>query len=173
MTAIRKRSKRELLTQRRRHPHGCWDHLIAAVPWPLHGVNLGTLLRTCEAAGACLAVPRYPWIPQALNKGYTAPQPACVHWIKPDPVTWLGEQHQRDDTMIIGVELCDESIMLGGLKPARKRTIMVLGHEQSGIPDEALDSIDYAVEIPMLGTGTTLNVAVAGSMVLYRLAGLM
>jgi tRNA (guanosine-2'-O-)-methyltransferase len=33
--------------------------------------------------------------------------------------------------------------------------------------------VDVAVEIPMLGTGTSLNVAVAGSLVLYRLAGLL
>jgi tRNA G18 (ribose-2'-O)-methylase SpoU len=33
--------------------------------------------------------------------------------------------------------------------------------------------LDSAVEIPMIGCGTTLNVAVAGSLVLYRLAGLM
>lgn len=74
--------------------------------WPLHGVNLGTLLRTCDAVGACLAVPRFPWVPEALRRG---------------------------------------------------RTIAVLGHEQSGIPPEALDLLD---------------VAVAGGLVLHELAGL-
>ena len=33
------------------------------------------------------------------------------------------------------------------------------------------DLLDLAVEIPMIGTGASLNVAVAGSLVLYRLAG--
>ena len=28
--------------------HSCWGHIIAAPLWPLHGVNLGTLLRTCD-----------------------------------------------------------------------------------------------------------------------------
>jgi tRNA (guanosine-2'-O-)-methyltransferase len=49
---------------------------------------------------------------------------------------------------------------------------VVLGHEQHGIPPEVLDLLDGAVEIPMIGTGTSLNVAVAGSLVLYKLAGL-
>jgi tRNA (guanosine-2'-O-)-methyltransferase len=71
------------------------------------------------------------------------------------------------------VELADEAIRVGDLKPADHRTIMVLGHEKTGIPDEALEYIDMAVEIPMIGAGTTLNVAVAGSMVLYKLAGLL
>ncbi|MGW3623422.1 TrmH family RNA methyltransferase [Streptomyces sp. NPDC000880] len=50
---------------------------------------------------------------------------------------------------------------------------MVLGHEQHGIPPEALDLLDDCVEIPMLGTGASLNVAVAGSLGLYRPAGLL
>ncbi|GAA3749581.1 tRNA G18 (ribose-2'-O)-methylase SpoU [Spinactinospora alkalitolerans] len=42
-----------------------------------------------------------------------------------------------------------------------------------GVPPEALELVDAAVEIPMVGTGTSLNVAVAGSLVLYKLAGLL
>ena len=49
----------------------------------------------------------------------------------------------------------------------------MLGHEQTGIPPEAIDLLDIAVEIPMVGTGASLNVAVAGSLVLYRLAGFL
>jgi tRNA (guanosine-2'-O-)-methyltransferase len=44
--------------------------------------------------------------------------------------------------------------------------------EATGIPPEALDLLDDAVAIPMTGTGSSLDVAVAGSLVLYRLAGL-
>jgi hypothetical protein len=38
---------------------------------------------------------------------------------------------------------------------------------------DALNVLDYAVENPVLGHGTSLNVAVAGCLVLYRLAGLL
>lgn len=48
-----------------------------------------------------------------------------------------------------------------------------LGHEQSGIPPEAIELLDVAVEIPMIGIGAGLNDAVAGSLVLYRLAGFL
>jgi tRNA (guanosine-2'-O-)-methyltransferase len=71
------------------------------------------------------------------------------------------------------VELADEAIRLADLPPARCRTIMVLGHEATGIPPEALDLLDDVVEIPMVGTRSSLNVAVAGSLVLYKLAGLL
>jgi tRNA (guanosine-2'-O-)-methyltransferase len=54
--------------------------------WPKYGVNLGTLLRTCDAVGACMAVPKLPWAPEALAKGNTLRRPACVHWTGRDPV---------------------------------------------------------------------------------------
>jgi tRNA G18 (ribose-2'-O)-methylase SpoU len=74
---------------------------------------------------------------------------------------------------ILGVELTDEAVRLADVPPARSRTVAVLGHEQTGIPAQALDLVDATVEIPMVGTGASLNVAVAGSLVLYRLAGLV
>ena len=76
-------------------------------------------------------------------------------------------------TTIVGVELADEAIRLADLPTARGRTVMVLGNESDGIPPEALALLDRVVEIPMVGTGHSLNVAVAGSLVLYKLAGLL
>jgi tRNA (guanosine-2'-O-)-methyltransferase len=146
--------------------------LIAAPLWPLHGANLGTLLRTCDAVGACLAVPRLPWVPEALARGNTLRKPACLHWTGHDVVGWLTRQRQQGSA-IVGVELTDEAVRLGDLPAARRRTVMVLGHEQSGIPPVAMPLLDLAVEIPMVGSGHSLNVAVAGSLVLYRLAGLL
>lgn len=143
------------------------------MPWPLHGVNAGTLLRTCEAVGACLYIPHYPWVPQALSKGYTLSQRADVHWIRPNALGWLKAQHEREDTAVIAAEQADEAVRLADLKPASQRTVMVLGSESSGIPDDALEYLDGAVEIPMIGTGTSLNVTVAASLVLYRLVNLI
>ncbi|EOD69342.1 TrmH family RNA methyltransferase [Amycolatopsis vancoresmycina] len=144
---------------------------MAAPLWPMHGANLGTLLRTCDAVGACLAVPRFPWVPEALRRGNTLRRPACVHWVH-DPPGWLARERAAG-TKVVGVELAEEAVRLADLPAARGRTIAVLGHEQTGIPPEALDLLDSVVEIPMVGTGASLNVAVAGSLVLYKLAGLL
>jgi tRNA (guanosine-2'-O-)-methyltransferase len=145
---------------------------VAAPLWPLHGVNLGTLLRTCDAVGACLAVPRLPWVPEALARGNTLRRPACVHWTGRDPCQWLAEQRLAG-WRVLGIELAEEAVRLADVAAARQPTIAVLGHEQTGIPPEALGLLDGAVEIPMVGIGASLNVAVAGSLVLYRLAGLI
>lgn len=96
---------------------------------------------------------------------------SCVHWTGRDVARWL-ENQRASGTSIIGVELAEESVRLGDQPAARHRTIAVLGHEQTGIPPEAVDLLDLAVEIPMVGAGASLNVAVAGSLVRYRLARL-
>lgn len=168
---VRAKSRKDLRTQRRCRAHSCWDHLIAAPLWPMHGVNLGTLLRTCDAVGACLAVPRLRWVPDALERGNTLRRPTCVHYTG-DQIDWLARQ-RAGGSVIVGAELADEAVRLADLAPARRRTVLVLGHEQHGIPAEALALLDVAVEIPMVGHGASLNVAVAGSLVLYRLAGLI
>ncbi len=95
-----------------------------------------------------------------------------MHWIGQDACRWLADRRLAG-YRVIGIELADEAIRLADLPAARERTIAVLGHEQAGIPPEALDLLDAAVEIPMIGTGASLNVAVAGSLVLYRLAGFL
>jgi tRNA (guanosine-2'-O-)-methyltransferase len=64
-------------------------------------------------------------------------------------------------------------VRLGDLPAARTRTVVLLGHERDGVPLAALELADLAVEIPMIGTGLSLNVAVAGSLVAYRLAGML
>jgi len=165
------RTRDELRAQRRRRPHRCWDHLLAAPLWPKYGVNLGTLLRTCDAVGACLVVPRRPWIDEALARGNTLRRPSCVHRIS-SPLDLLAAQGAKDSA-ILGVELADDAVRLGDLPAARRRTVIVLGNESDGIPYDALPLLDTIVEIPMVGSGLSLNVAVAGSLVLYRLAGLM
>jgi len=164
-------TRAELRRLRRRKAHGCWDHLCLAPLWPLHGANLGTLLRTCDAVGACMAVPRLPWVPEALDRGITLRRPTCVHWAG-NRLGWLGRRRERG-ARIVGVELADGATRSADPEPARRPTVAVLGHEREGIPSEALPFLDEMVEIPMIGTGASLNVAVAGSLVAYRLAGLV
>ncbi|MCW2862656.1 MAG: hypothetical protein JWP48_4364 [Actinoallomurus sp.] len=168
--SIRVSTRGDLRRVRRRRSHRCWDHLIVAPLWPLHGANLGTLLRTCDAVGACLAVPRHPWVPEALARGNTLRGRSCVHWVN-DPSRWLAGQAEQG-TRVLGVELAENAVRLADLPMARGRTVAVLGHEQSGIPPEAVDLLHEVVEIPMIGAGASLNVAVAGSLILYKLAGM-
>lgn len=75
------------------------------------------------------------------------------------------------DGRSLAVKLADEAVALPRLAPAARRTVVLLGHETQ-VPAEHVDAADTCVEIPMIGTGASLNVADADSLVLYRLAGL-
>jgi tRNA (guanosine-2'-O-)-methyltransferase len=95
----------------------------------------------------------------------------CIHWIDTGKDRWI--RLQRDNGWrIVAVELADNAISLPRLAPAEHPTIVLLGHETQGIPPEHVETADACVEVPMVGSGASLNVAVAGSLVLYRLAGL-
>jgi len=156
--------------ERRRAPIPCTNHLLVAPLWVSFTANLGTLLRTCDAVGACMAIPETDHYRQALQRGNTLAVRPCLHWVD-SKVGWI-ERQQREGTQIIGVELDEEAIPLRQLRQARTRSVVLLGHEHAGLPREVWPYLDQVVEIPMMGVGVSLNVAVAGSLVLYKLAGL-
>lgn len=95
----------------------------------------------------------------------------CIRWVVPSKEAWLDEQRAAGKR-IVAVELADGAPSLIRLAPARTSTVLLLARERSGVPDEVLAGVDECVEIPMVGWGASLNVAVAGSLVAYRLAGL-
>jgi len=117
-----------------------------------------------------MAIPGTDHYREALNKGDTLEQRPCIHWVDAK-LDWIDRESRRG-AKVIGVELYEDSIPLSRLEVARDPSIVLLGHEHSGLPAEAWAFIDQFVEIPMLGIGNSLNVAVAGSLVLYKLAGL-
>jgi tRNA G18 (ribose-2'-O)-methylase SpoU len=165
-----KRTPREVASLRRRRSHTCWGHLIVAPLWAAYSANLGTLARTCDAVGACLALHKRPGIREALDRGNTLRKPVHLHWVD-RPHAWIRSERERG-ARIVAVELADGATRLADLQPARVRTVVLLGHEHDGVPEELFDVLDEVVEIPMIGSGASLNVAVAGSLVVYRLAGL-
>ncbi len=163
----------QIRRQRRQRQHSCWNHLIVAPLWVAYGANLGTLMRTCDAVGACMAVPPTAYYREALDKGDTLGRRfrPHVHWAGPGKDAWI-EAMRSEGWRIIAVELAEDATPLPRLEPARVPSVLLLGHEHDGVPAKWVESADVCVEIPMIGSGASLNVAVAGSLVLYRLAGL-
>lgn len=172
MSAEKSRA-RDIRRARRARRHACWDHLLVAPLWVAFQANLGTLLRTCDAVGACMAVPDTPHYREALSRGDTLPRRRrpCIHWVRCGKEQWI-ERQRSAGWRIVAVELADGAVALSRLEPAMQRTVVLLGHEWHGVPEAIVETADQCVEIPMVGVGASLNVAVAGSLVLYRLAGM-
>ncbi len=139
--------------------------------WVAYDANLGTLLRTCDAVRACMALPATAHYKQALARGDTLRRRTHIHWLHGPKERWIAHERAHG-AIIVAVELADDAVTLGDLQPATQRTVVLLGHEHHGVPDDVWPLLDHVIEIPMLGFGASLNVAVAGSLVLYRLAGL-
>lgn len=89
MTPGSKSRPDDLRGQRRRRQHGCWDHLIVAPLWVAYEANLGTLLRTCDAVGACMAVPATDHYRRAVDKGDTLVRRPHVHWVTGSKRGWI------------------------------------------------------------------------------------
>ena len=117
-----------------------------------------------------MAVPETDHYRGSLKIGDTLSVRPCVHWVG-SKLGWI-ERQQRQGARIVGVELDEDSVSLAQVRQAKTRSIVLLGHEHSGLPPEVWPFLDHVIEIPMLGVGRSLNVAVAGSLVLYKMAGL-
>ena len=142
--------------------------ITAACLWPKNGENLGTLARTCDAIGASMVVPDTANATRALRRGNTIGLHNTIWAYVADPARWLTASNAR----IVAVELAHGATPLVDLEPATSETVLLVGHENTGVPEWALELCDGIVEIPMSGVGNSLNVAVAASLVLYKLAGL-
>ena len=167
-----KKQRADFRVERSRFAIPCLERLIVAPLWVMYEVNLGTLLRTCDAVGACLAVPNTEYYQRSLSRGDTLQgRRPHIHWVRPSKEAWI--KRKRDDGWrFVAAELALNATPLPALAPAKTPTVLLLGNERDGVPDKVLAEVDECVEIPMSGWGASLNVAVAGSLVLYRLAGM-
>jgi tRNA G18 (ribose-2'-O)-methylase SpoU len=52
---------------------------------------------------------------------------------------------------------------------AKEKTLFILGNEVEGLSSEILEKVDIVAEIPMAGDKESLNVSVAGGVVLFRI----
>jgi len=126
--------------------------------------NVGTLIRL----GACVGVP--------------------IDIIEPTGFVWSDKHLKRagmDYVDLANVERIESWQVYKNLRPAqrivlidtkaeqafwdfsfRPDDILMLGKESSGVPDEVFEEISNRVRIPMLPERRSLNMAIAGAMVL-------
>ena len=138
--------------------------------------NINTLLRYADAGMAreVVAVGRRGWDEKgAVDEMCRVP---CRHIYHPcDAIDYLRE----NEMSIVAIEKNDRSTSLfdcgfatsnrrfAGFRLYPPRPAFVLGNEVYGVYPPFLEAADLVVEIPMYGTLGSLNVAVAGAVVMY------
>lgn len=132
--------------------------------------NIGSVFRTAdafrlEAVYLCgiTATPPHPEIHKtALGAEYTVDWRYFEHTL--DAITALKEQGY----ILCAIEQAEGSVLLSELRvEPDKKYALILGHEVKGVQQEVVSLCDYCVEIPQYGTKHSLNVSVAGGIVLW------
>ncbi len=131
--------------------------------------NFGTLLRTAEAVGVhgiIIAERRAVGVTPAVVKASAG----AVNYLKIARVTNLSraiEELKRANVWVYGVEHVPEAIELGHAD-FKVPVALVLGSEGEGLGRLVRERCDLLLSLPMWGQVSSLNVAVAGSIVLYN-----
>lgn len=129
--------------------------------------NLGTLLRSADGAGASGVLICDPctdlWHPDVVRGSvgtfFALPIFEC------DSQTALAWCHQHG---IQTLAATPQATRLYTEVDMRGAVAIVVGSEQYGLSDQWLTQADQRIKLPMFGTTNSLNVAVAGTLLLYE-----
>ncbi|MBS3962347.1 MAG: RNA methyltransferase [Sandarakinorhabdus sp.] len=130
--------------------------------------NLGTLLRGCDATAASALVlideSADPTSPEAVRASmgafFTVP---CVQTDMAELLAWKSRHSAR----MIGAALDPRAT---DYRAARYEApaLLLLGNEAQGLPEALKAACDQLVAMPMRGKADSLNVAMAGTLMLYE-----
>lgn len=130
--------------------------------------NLGTLFRTAEAAGAAgLILDREtadPYSPKALRS--TMGAIFRMPFIMADSMQERLAEYKSQGYRLLAAHLAGQKNY--DAADYDGKTIIMLGNEGNGLSQALADMADELVRIPMEGQAESLNVAVAGALLLYE-----
>lgn len=134
-------------------------------------LNVGAIFRTCDAAGVrklhlCGITPYPPHnrIPKtALGAEEYMPWERHL-----DTAEFLSQAKQNGAT-IVCVEQTPKTVRFDTVDYP-ENTILVFGHEITGVDQTILNMADFHVELPMFGNKESLNVATTAGIMSYHLA---
>ncbi|NCC98098.1 MAG: TrmH family RNA methyltransferase [Bacteroidia bacterium] len=76
---------------------------------------------------------------------------------------------KKEGYKVLAIEQAEQSVMLQNLVLSQsEKYALVLGHEVKGVAQDVVDACDGCIEIPQYGTKHSLNVSVAGGMVIWE-----
>ncbi len=130
--------------------------------------NLGTILRTVDSVGADAVILIDdccdPYSPEAVRASMGSIFAAPIARARFDDfMAW----RQRQGGVLIGAHL--KGAVPHHAAPLGAPVILLMGNEQSGLPDAMAQRCDALVKIPMRGRADSLNLAVATAVTLYDL----
>jgi 23S rRNA (guanosine2251-2'-O)-methyltransferase len=130
--------------------------------------NLGTLLRSAEAAGVHgVVIPPHraaEVTPAVVNASAGATEHLLI---AQGNLVQICEELKKDGAWVVGLEGSEESKPIQEV-PLKGPIVIVVGNEGEGMRPLVKETCDFLLRLPMLGNIESLNAAVAGSIVLYQ-----
>jgi TrmH family RNA methyltransferase len=149
------------------------DLLVVVADRPANPGNLGTLIRSCDAFGAHgvivsgHAADIYDAATITASRGSLFAIPVVRVTSPATLVRWIAEKRVARLRLICADERgASDSFDADFSGP----TVIALGNEAQGLSRAYRELCDAAVRIPIAGAASSLNVAVAGSILLYEAA---
>jgi TrmH family RNA methyltransferase len=131
--------------------------------------NLGTIVRTVDGAGATALIlagqSTDPFHPTAVKASMGALFTVPVAEVDDLQAVWPWAEQRGLHTIATSAGARQSYWRAGYRLPA----LLILGSEGEGLPEEVLSQAELTVKIPMHGTSSSLNVAVAAGLLLYEL----
>ena len=128
--------------------------------------NMGTILRL----GACLSVPIDVIGPTGFDLSDRALRRAGMDYVqKTDLLRHISYQHFLDkyqgpsNRLILTTTKTDQTYTDFSYQ---SDDIILLGRESAGVPSQVVETVDASVTIPMAKNVRSLNIAVAGAMII-------
>jgi RNA methyltransferase, TrmH family len=131
--------------------------------------NLGTVIRTADAAGAKAVVlvgeTTDPWGLEAVRA--TMGSLFAVPVARASLEGFLAWRRSFRG-LVVGTHL-KGSVDFRAVRPGGRPALLVMGNEQAGLPDALAESCDVLARIPQAGRADSLNLAVATGVMLFEL----
>jgi len=133
--------------------------------------NVGSIFRTCEAAGFKSII-----LGNTLGKEHASVRKTAMgahEWMEQEKTDDLAQTlvaKKKKGFKIIGIETIKGACPYNDM-PWKKNTIVVFGNEEYGISKHVRQICDKFVYIPMFGRKNSLNVANAVSVICFQIAG--
>lgn len=130
--------------------------------------NLGTLLRTAEAAGVHgVLIPPHR-AAEVTPAVVSASAGATEHLlIAQGNLVQICKELKKENAWVIGLEGGEGSKRIQDV-PLKGPIVLIVGNEGEGMRPLVKETCDFLLSLPMLGNIESLNAAVAGSIVLYQ-----
>lgn len=132
--------------------------------------NIGTIIRTCEAAGFQSVI--LGKIPDTTHPGIQKTAMGADQWIDIIPADDLFDtlmEKKKTGYQILGIETVKGAPGYDTVQ-WQEKSILVFGNEEYGISSHLMQICDSFVQIPMYGRKNSINVANAVSVVAFHVA---